>query len=211
MKIGYARVSTDEQTLALQYDALERVGCTKIFTDHGVSGATFSRHGLDQALAHLERGNTLVVWRLDRLGRSLRKLVDMIEYLQRYGIRFESITEAIHTETSSGMLVFHMMAALAQFERTLISERTRAGMAAARARGKTLGRKPRLSLCQQDAALKLMESHSTVCVAERFGVHPRTLRRLRHGAAATTKNTELIYHGDDIELPQDKPDSHPSA
>ncbi|HDR9879690.1 TPA: recombinase family protein [Burkholderia cenocepacia] len=187
MKIGYARVSTQEQNLALQKDALRRAGCEIIYTDQGLSGSGFSRPGLDQALKHLKAGSTLVVWRLDRLGRSLSKLVDLISYLERHKIKFASITEAISTDSSGGMLVFHMMAALAQFERALISERTRAGMAAARARGTKLGRKPALTESQERQALRLLETHSVTSVAERFHVHPRTLRRLcvRHQAAQT--------------------------
>lgn len=179
MKIGYARVSTHEQNLALQKDALRRAGCRVIYTDQGLSGAGFNRPGLDQALKHAQSGSTLVVWRLDRLGRSLPKLVDLIAHLERRKVKFESVTEAISTESSGGLLVFHMMAALAQFERSLISERTRAGMAAARARGIKLGRKPVLSASQERQALRLLETRSLSAVAERFLVHPRTLRRLR--------------------------------
>lgn len=179
MKIGYARVSTQEQNLALQKDALRRAGCRTIYTDQGMSGSGFSRPGLDRALQHLQAGSTLVVWRLDRLGRSLAKLVDLVSHLERRKVNFESVTEAISTDSSGGLLVFHMMAALAQFERALISERTRAGMEAARARGTKLGRKPALTTAQERQALRLLKTHSVTEVAERFQVHPRTLRRLR--------------------------------
>ncbi|MDN7591841.1 recombinase family protein [Burkholderia seminalis] len=179
MKIGYARVSTDEQNLNLQKDALRRAGCTVIYTDQGVSGATFTRPGLDRALGRLKAGNTLVVWRLDRLGRSLSKLVDLITYLDQRSVKFESVTEAISTESSGGLLLFHMMAALAQFERSLISERTKAGLQAARSRGKVLGRKPALTASQQRTALRLLDKLPLTEVAVRFKVHPRTIRRLR--------------------------------
>ncbi|WAG17946.1 recombinase family protein (plasmid) [Burkholderia gladioli] len=178
MKIGYARVSTQEQNLALQKDALRRAGCKTIYTDQGISGSEFNRPGLERALKHLDAGGTLVVWRLDRLGRSLSKLVDLIAHLDRRQIQFESVTEAISTNSSGGLLVFHMMAALAQFERALISERTRAGMAAAKARGTKLGRKPALTASQERQALALLKTQSFTTVAQRFQVHPRTLRRL---------------------------------
>ncbi|WP_081066014.1 recombinase family protein [Burkholderia diffusa] len=178
MKVGYARVSTEEQNLALQEDALRRAGCEVIFTDQGISGASFSRPGLDRALAHLKAGDTLTVWRLDRLGRSLPKLVDLIAYLDRRTIKFESIAEMISTGSSGGMLLFHMMGALAQFERSLISERTKAGMEAARARGKTLGRRRALTLTQQQRALELLKTQPVTVVAEHFNVHPRTIQRL---------------------------------
>ncbi|MDN7592150.1 recombinase family protein [Burkholderia seminalis] len=179
MKIGYARVSTHEQNLALQIDALRLAGCRTIFTDQGKSGSGFSRPGLDQALQHLRPGGTLVVWRLDRLGRSLPKLVDLVAYLGRHNFKFESLAEAISTDSSCGMLVFHMMGALAQFERALISERTRAGMAAARARGVKLGRRPALTPSQERNALRLLTTNSVVEVAKQLNVHPRTVRRLR--------------------------------
>ncbi|RQQ21735.1 recombinase family protein [Burkholderia stagnalis] len=179
MKIGYARVSTQEQNLNLQKDALRRVGCRTIYTDQGLSGSGFSRPGLDLALKHMQAGSTLVVWRLDRLGRSLSKLVDLVAYLERRQIKLESITEAISTDSSGGLLVFHMMSALAQFERSLISERTRAGMAAARARGAKLGRKRALTPSQERQALRLLETHSVTAVADIFQIHPRTLCRIR--------------------------------
>ena len=128
MKTGYACVSTEEQNLDLQISALKAARRDKLFEDHGISGASFSRPGLDAALLKLDEGDTLVVWRLDRLGRSLSKLVELIERLNRCRIQFESLTESISTTSSGGMFMFHMMAALAQFERSLISERTRAGM-----------------------------------------------------------------------------------
>jgi DNA invertase Pin-like site-specific DNA recombinase len=171
-------VSTNEQNLSLQIDALTRVGCDRLFTDQGVSGSEFSRPGLEATLAALQPGDTLIVWRLDRLGRSLSKLVEFIARLGRHEIEFISLTETIATGSSAGVLIFHMMAALAEFERNLISERTRAGVAAARARGRTPGRKPALSAQQQAKALKLLEAHPPETVARQFNVHPRTLARM---------------------------------
>jgi DNA invertase Pin-like site-specific DNA recombinase len=137
--IGYARVSTQDQHLHLQQDALKNAGCIKIFTDT-ISGSTIERKGLDEALEYLRPGDTLVVWRLDRLGRSLKHLIETITALQGKGIGFKSLTENIDTETSGGKLIFHIFGALAEFERNLIRERTNAGLIAARARGKKGGR-----------------------------------------------------------------------
>lgn len=183
MLIGYARVSTEEQNLDLQTQALQKLGCDKIYSDFGVSGAKSSRKGLDQAMARLRSGDKLVVWRLDRLGRSLTHLVQLLETLGRRNIRFHSITEHIDTSSSGGRLVFHMMAALAEFERSLISERTRAGIAAARARGKPIGRPHLLSPEQVNRARSLLEKeHYTQReVATLLSVHPRTLQRMLTG------------------------------
>src|ERR687891_965386 len=139
MLIGYARVSTHEQTLNLQRDALTKEGCTKIFTDTA-SGAKAERKGLDEALDYVRKGDTLVVWRLDRLGRSLPHLISTMTDLEGRGIGFKSLTENIDTTTSGGKLIFHIFGALAEFERNLIRERTRAGLMAARARGREGGR-----------------------------------------------------------------------
>src|SRR5919199_2185370 len=144
MNIGYARVSTDEQNLDLQRDALQKADCQQIFTDQ-VSGTKARRPGLEQALSHLRQGDTLVVWRLDRLGRSLRHLIDTVTELQDRGIGFKSLTESIDTTTSGGKLVFHIFGALAEFEREIIRERTNAGLQAARARGRTGGRRKALT------------------------------------------------------------------
>ncbi|KWE37928.1 recombinase family protein [Burkholderia territorii] len=182
-RIGYARVSTDDQSLELQLQALRIAGCTRIFTDHGVSGAAFSRPGLDRALAYLAPDDTLVVWRLDRLGRSLGKLVDLINYLGTRRVQFTSLNEAINTESPGGTLVFHLMAAMAEFERSLISERTRAGLQAVKARGVTLGRRPILSAEQRELALRLMAVQPVAEVARALNVHPRTLYRLRQAYA----------------------------
>src|SRR5512132_1420974 len=139
MLIGYARVSTSDQTLDLQKDALQNAGCSRIFTDTA-SGAKAERIGVDEALNYVRAGDTLVVWRMDRLGRSLRHLIETITGLNNRGIGFKSITESIDTTTSCGKLVCHILGALAEFERDIIRERTQAGLTAARARGRKGGR-----------------------------------------------------------------------
>src|SRR5438067_4026847 len=139
MLVGYARVSTNEQTLDLQKDALEKIGCVKIYSDV-VSGAKAERKGLDEALEYVREGDILVVWRLDRLGRSLKHLIETITELNNRKIGFKSIQESIDTTTSGGKLVFHIFGALAEFERDIIRERTQAGLQAARARGRKGGR-----------------------------------------------------------------------
>ena len=139
MKIGYARVSTDDQNLDLQRDALAAAGCERLFTDTA-SGAKTSRPGLAEALAFARPGDVLTVWRLDRLGRSLSELVRVVGELQTACVGFESLTERIDTSTAAGELVFHVFGSIAQFERRLMIERTQAGLAAARARGRKGGR-----------------------------------------------------------------------
>jgi DNA invertase Pin-like site-specific DNA recombinase len=139
--VGYARVSTLDQDPALQYDALAAAGCAKVYEDRA-SGAKADRAGLLSALGYVRDGDVLIVWKLDRLGRSLPHLIETVTALERRGVGFRSITEAIDTTTPGGRLVFHLFGALAQFERDLIQERTRAGLAAAAARGRKGGRKP---------------------------------------------------------------------
>jgi len=139
LAFGYARVSTIEQNEDLQQDALDRAGCDRVFVDKA-SGKLEHRPALDDMLAHLRAGDTVVVWRLDRLGRSLRHLIDVVSELDRRGISLRSLTESIDTSTPGGKLVFHVFGALAEFERDLIRERTQAGLAAARARGRHGGR-----------------------------------------------------------------------
>jgi DNA invertase Pin-like site-specific DNA recombinase len=179
MIVGYARVSTDEQKLDLQLQALERAGCEEIYTDQGRSGFTFDREGLEAALQTLKPGDTLVVWRLDRLGRSLSGLVALIDRLGRQEIHFRSVMENIDTTSSGGRLMFHMMAALAEFERSIISERTRAGLLAARENGKKLGRPALLTPYQIAEALYAIQNKNTRMkdVADDLGVTTRTLRR----------------------------------
>src|SRR3954454_13123444 len=160
MLIGYARVSTNEQNLDLQRDALKKAGCEQIYTDN-VSGTKARRPGLETALSHLRAGDTLVVWRLDRLGRSLRHLIDTVTELQDKGIGFKSITEAIDTTTSGGKLVFHIFGALAEFEREIIRERTNAGLMAARRRGRTGGRRTKLTPKQLQIARELYNNKQT--------------------------------------------------
>src|ERR671933_424536 len=133
MLIGYARVSTQEQTLALQQDALHKAGCSKVFTDT-ISGAKEERVGLSQALDFMRSGDTLVVWKLDRLGRSLKHLIETVTLLQERGIGFKSLTEQIDTTRSGGKLIFHVFGVLTEFDCDLVPERTNAGLQAARAR-----------------------------------------------------------------------------
>jgi DNA invertase Pin-like site-specific DNA recombinase len=161
MLIGYARISTQDQTLDLQMDALKNAGCGDIFTDK-VSGTKEERKGLREALSHLREGDTLVVWRLDRLGRSLRHLIDTVTELHDRGVGFKSLTENIDTTTSGGKLVFHIFGALAEFEREIIKERTNAGLRSARARGRKGGPKHKLSPKEVAHAKTLWEAHTPV-------------------------------------------------
>jgi DNA invertase Pin-like site-specific DNA recombinase len=179
MKIGYARVSTEDQNLALQKHALRAAGCRVIIEDQGISGAAITRPGLADALGRLKKGDALVVWRLDRLGRSLAHLIEIIDSIGKAGAAFASLTENIDTTTAGGRLVFHMMGALAEFERGLIAERTRAGMKAAKRRGKHVGRPPKLTRQQVHHARELIASgkESRGAVAELFSVDVKTLRR----------------------------------
>src|SRR5215217_2854432 len=156
MLVGYARVSTSEQTLDLQKDALEKLGCIKIFSDV-VSGAKAERAGLTEALEYVREGDTLVVWRLDRLGRSLKHLIETIAALNNRKIGFKSITENIDSTTSGGKLVFHIFGALAEFERDIIKDRTRAGLTAARARGR-LGGRPKAKMLDNPKKVALAQS-----------------------------------------------------
>lgn len=166
--VGYARVSTNGQELQLQLDALLKAGCAKkgIFTDK-VSGSKSARPGLDECLAHLKPGDTLVVWRLDRLGRSVRHLIDVVEDLRQRGVGFKSLCDgAIDTTTASGELIFHIFTALAQFERKLIQERTRAGLEVARARGRTGGRNPIVTDDPRVQTAKKMHADKTMPIAD---------------------------------------------
>jgi DNA invertase Pin-like site-specific DNA recombinase len=163
--VGYARVSTLEQTLDLQRDALLQAGCARLFTDT-VSGAKAERVGLAEALAFLRPGDTLVVWRLDRLGRSLQHLIATISALHEQGVGCKSLTEQIDTTTPSGKLIFHVFGALAEFERDLIRERTLAGLQAARARGRRGGRPRLLGSARKVALVRALYADKTTTVAE---------------------------------------------
>jgi DNA invertase Pin-like site-specific DNA recombinase len=178
MPIGYARVSTTEQTLDLQLDSLKQAGCSKIFTDTA-SGAKTERKGLEEALSYLRSGDTLVVWRLDRLGRSLRHLIEVVTGLEQRGIGFKSLTENIDTTTSGGKLIFHIFGALAEFERDIIRERTQAGLAAARARGRKGGRPQALTPKQQVMLRQLYDSktHSIPEICKTMNISRATLYR----------------------------------
>lgn len=186
MKIGYARVSTEEQNLDLQRQALEAAGCTKILEDHGLSGAATDRPALRRALEALSAGDILVVWKLDRLGRSLPHLIEVITGLREQGIGFCSLQEQIDTTNAGGRFYFHMLAALAEFERELISERTKAGMKAARRRGVHCGRPSKLTADQIAQARALIEAKEMKQgeVAAMLGVSPKTLWRALKGENA---------------------------
>ncbi|MBC8716386.1 recombinase family protein [Ochrobactrum sp. Marseille-Q0166] len=202
MKVGYARVSTEEQKMDLQIHALKKIGCDEIFTDHGESGANFNRSGLEAAMAILKPGKTLVVWRLDRLGRSLSGLVYLMEQLGKRGVNFCSITENIDTASSGGKLMFHMMAALAEFERSLISERTREGIAAAKRRGVQVGRPKALSedLMQRARCAIHCQRMELKTVARTLNVSERTIRR--HMLVNETPRCAAICNEGSASIPQ---------
>jgi len=176
MKVGYARVSTDDQNLSLQIDALEKASCQKICRDQ-ISGVKTERPGLQEALAYLRSGDTLVVWRLDRLGRSMKHLIDTVTLLEERGIGLQSLQESIDTTTSGGRLVFHIFGALAEFERNLIRERTQAGLQAARARGRKGGRRSKLDAKRVDLLYQLYDErkHSIQELCAIMGIAKSTL------------------------------------
>jgi DNA invertase Pin-like site-specific DNA recombinase len=175
--VGYARVSTDEQTTALQLDALRGAGCAVIHED-AASGALRSRPGLDRALSDLAPGDTLVVWRLDRLGRSLRALLDVAEMLRERGVSLRSLTEQIDTGTAAGKMLYAVLGAVAQFERDVIRERTVAGLVAAKDRGERLGRRPALAPVQRrEAQIMLDRGESVAHVARALRVGRSTIYR----------------------------------
>jgi DNA invertase Pin-like site-specific DNA recombinase len=179
MYVGYVRVSKHEQHEALQIDALKKAGCEKWFTDE-ITGSTFERKGLDEALAYVRPGDTLVVWKLDRAGRSLKHLIELLNSLKERGIDFISLTEKIDTTTPGGKLIFYMMGALAEFERDLIRERTNAGLEAAKARGRTGGRPKALKTPAKVAmALSLYhdKAHSIDDICEELHISRSTLFR----------------------------------
>ena len=176
MKIGYARISTDDQRLALQLDALNAAGCEKIFRDKA-SGAKSERPGLEEALDYVRSGDTLVVWRLDRLGRSLKHLIETVARLEERDVSFQSIEEAIDTNSSGGRLIFHIFGALAEFERNLLRERTQAGLEAARTRGRRGGRPRALDKKQAELAFRLYDEkkHTVKEICEILGISKPTL------------------------------------
>jgi DNA invertase Pin-like site-specific DNA recombinase len=176
VKIGYARVSTDDQHLDLQRDALTKAECDKIFEDK-ISGAKSERPGLQAALEYVREGDTLVVWRLDRLSRSIKDLIDLAGKLEGRKIELKSLQESIDTSSSSGKLIFHVFAALSEFERNLIRERTKAGLQAARARGRKGGRPQSLDADTKALAVKLYDEkqHTIAQICKMVGVSAPTL------------------------------------
>lgn len=188
--LGYARVSTVDQELALQQDALTAAGCYRIFTDTA-SGSLDARPALNEVVDQLRPGDTLVVWRLDRLGRSIRHLIDFLAALDRQQVGFRSLTESIDTTSPGGRLVFHVFAALAEFERELIRERTNAGLAAARARGRHGGRPPRLTPDQVKTARRLYDQKELTVgqIGDVLGVSRTTIYRALERQAAQNSST----------------------
>jgi len=175
--IGYARVSTQDQNLDLQTEALTKVGCKKIYNDK-LSGSRAERPGLTKALEMLREGDTLVVWKLDRLGRSVKNLVDLVGELHQQGIQFKSLTDAIDTGTPSGRFFFHVMASLAEMERELTVERTRAGLEVARQLGRKGGRRRQMTESKIESAKKLLANGVPPRdVATNLGVSVPTLYR----------------------------------
>ncbi|WEV74243.1 recombinase family protein [Bifidobacterium sp. ESL0798] len=185
MLIGYARVSTLEQNEDLQVDALKKAGCEKIYTDHA-SGAKEHRPQLDEMLRALRKGDTVIVWKLDRMGRSLQNLVTLMNKFNDMGVGFKSLTENIDATTSGGMLVYNIFAAMAQFERDLIRERTNAGLQAARRRGRKGGRKPKLTPAQIKRVREQYDSKAVTVneIASQYNVGRTTIYR----ALDNTKN-----------------------
>ena len=177
MKIGYCRVSTDDQNPDLQLAGLKRAGCKRIFTDKA-TGAHVKRPQLTRCLASLQAGDVLIVWKLDRLGRSLRDLIALLDDLKAREVAFRSLTEAIDTTTPTGRAMWQMVGILAELERSLIQERTKAGRAAAQARGVKMGRKPLLAAPQVTHARKLLEQGERLAhIAQLLNVSRRTLER----------------------------------
>jgi DNA invertase Pin-like site-specific DNA recombinase len=191
MLVGYARVSTLDQNPALQIDALRGAGCERLFVEKA-SGASRDRPELKGALDYVREGDTLVVWKLDRLARSLKQLIETVAMLEARGIGLRSLTESIDTTTAGGRLIFHIFGALAEFERTVIRERTKAGLSAARARGRVGGRPAKLSVDDLKAAKALLGDPTiTVAdVAKRLGVSPATLYRHLPAARSTIQEGE---------------------
>jgi DNA invertase Pin-like site-specific DNA recombinase len=186
MLVGYARVSTHDQNLNLQQDALRQAGCERLIEDTA-GGGKVRRDGLDRALELLRPGDVLVVWRLDRLGRSLKHLIELMGELEAQGVGFRSITEAIDTTSPGGKLTFHIFGALAEFERNLIRERTKAGLEAARARGRRGGRKHKLDDRKRALAVELYrdKKHTVDEICRTLGISKPTLYAYVRAAAVT--------------------------
>jgi DNA invertase Pin-like site-specific DNA recombinase len=191
MLIGYARVSTVDQDLALQRDALQQAGCERIF-EEAASGAKENRPELAKALDHMRKGDTLVVWKLDRLARSMKQLIETVAQLEAAGVKFRSITENLGTDSAGGRFAFHVFGALAEFERSLIRERTNAGLNAARARGRKGGRPKSMTAEDVQAAEALLNGNvGPTAVAKRMGVSRATLyRHLKQANDATHPQSE---------------------
>ena len=188
--LGYARVSSAVQDESLQHDALRAAGCARIYTDR-VSGAREHRPDLDRLLERVDTGDTLVVWRLDRLGRNLRHLIDVVTGLGERGVQFRSLTESLDTSTAGGRLLFHIMGSIAEFERQLITERSLAGLAAARARGRTGGRPVLMTADKVKAARQMYESRewTVAAIAANLGVSRATIYNHLHTAPAAEGTT----------------------
>lgn len=200
MLIGYARVSTDDQVLNLQMDALTKAGVERVYTDTA-SGAKVKREGLTKALREVEPGDVLVVWKLDRLARSLGQLIEIAQYLEKRGIGFRSLTEAIDTTTPGGRLIFHVMGALAEFERALIVERTKAGLEAAKARGQKVGRKLEATPEKLEQARALILGGSSYkAAAKAVGLAESTLYRDLPGGRAA------LVEAHDVDIPAVEPE-----
>jgi DNA invertase Pin-like site-specific DNA recombinase len=191
MLIGYARVSTTDQDAAAQVQALEAAGCERIFEEKA-SGGRWDRPELHSLLGHLRPGDTLVVWKLDRLARSLKDVLTIMERVEKAGAGFRSLTEAIDTTTPAGRMMMQMIGSFAEFERSMLKERTQAGLAAARKEGRIGGRQPKLKQHQQAEIAKLVTGgHKTAADAARlFNVHPATVSRLLRRTTATEQPTE---------------------
>lgn len=200
MKVGYIRVSRHEQNKVLQEDALHAAGCERIFYDIGVSGVKAERPGLDAALGFLRPGDILVVWKLDRAGRSLKNLIELFEKFSERGIEFVSLTELIDTSTPGGKLIFHMMAALAEFERALTIERTQAGLAAARARGRKGGR---------PKAIEKMEPRNLARAKELYDAKQNTVDEIMRMTGFKSRNSfyKYVVYGETVEASAPSPDT----
>mgnify|MGYP001549365467 CR=1 FL=1 len=195
MLIGYARVSTSDQELRLQKDALQKAGCERVFEEQ-MTGSRADRPGLQQALSHLRAGDTLAVWKLDRVGRSMGHLVEFVTKLEEQGIQFRSLTESIDTTSPMGTFFFHIMAALAQMERDLIAERTRAGLEAARARGRQGGRPRKIDNEKLGHIRELLKQGKQVQeIARLLGVDRSTIYRRLKALDTSTPTDKPVLDG----------------